>query len=81
MRQARGPRRAGTLALQPLTLLLQGPLALGLNVLQRGCQVARKAASAILGEQSTLKGDGTLGPEAQKTPHKAFVGGSGLSPV
>lgn len=51
---SRAPRRAGRLALQPLTLLLQGQLALGLNVLQRGCQVARKAACTILGEQSTL---------------------------
>lgn len=47
---SRAPRRAGGLALQPLTLLLEGQLALGLNVLQRGCQVARKAACAILGE-------------------------------
>lgn len=44
------PGRAGRLAWQPLTLLLQGQLALGLNVLQRGRQVARKAACAILGK-------------------------------
>lgn len=43
------------MALQPLTLLLQGQLALGLNVLQCGCQVARKATGAILGEQGTLE--------------------------
>lgn len=52
----RAPRRAGELAGQPLTLLLQGQLALGLNVLQCGCQVARKAACAIVGEQHTLLG-------------------------
>ena len=47
---SRVPRKADGLALQPLTLPLQGQLALGLNVLQCGCQVARKASCDILGE-------------------------------
>lgn len=68
---SRAPGIASGLVRRPLTLLLQGQLALGLDVLQCGCQVARKAAGAVLGEQSALwrrAGSGALGPKAQKTP-------------
>lgn len=63
-----------------LTLLLQGQLALGLDVLQRGRQGAGEAARAVLGEGRALEGFGALGPEAQETP-KGFHDGLGLSPV
>ena len=88
---SRGPGTASGLARRPLTLLLQGQLALGLDVLQCGCQVARKAAGAVLGEQSALRGggggagrgNGALGPEAQKTPThpQGFVDSCGPSLV
>lgn len=63
-----------------LTLLLQGQLALGLDVLQSGCQGAGEAARAILGEGRALERFGALGPEAQETP-KGSHDGLGLSPV
>ena len=79
-----GPGAASGLARRPLTLLLQGQLALGLDVLQGGCQVAREAAGAVLGEQSALRGrkwgTGTRGSENTHHP-QGFVGGCGPSPV
>lgn len=45
---------------QALTLLLQRPLALGLDVLQRGCQVAGQAARAVLWVQGALGARGRM---------------------
>lgn len=76
---SRAPRRAGGLALQPLTLLLKGQLALGLNVLQCGCKVARKAACAILDEWSILWREMEHWDQKSEDPRcKAFRGGFGF---
>lgn len=74
------PRRAGGLAVRPLTLLLQGQLALGLDVLQRGGQVAGQAAGAVLGEDRALRRETDTGTR-RRGPSPRLWCGLGLSPV